>query len=155
MEDAGGGAFFQGTDNGEDDMFILKFDNSGDRLWATYYGGSVIGTGLGEDEARAICIDASGNLYVVGNTTSNDFPILDDFMAFFQPARSDKQDGVIMKFNNAGVRLWATFYGGDGDDFPYSVAADLAGNIFVTGYTKSTDFPVQDAATYYQPNISG
>ena len=155
VEDAGGGAFFQGTDNGEDDMFILKFDNSGDRLWATYYGGSVIGTGLGEDEARAICIDPSGNLFVVGNTTSNDFPILDDFVAFFQPARSDKQDGVIMKFNNAGVRLWATFYGGDGDDFPYSVAVDANENLFVTGYTKSTDFPVQDAATYYQPNISG
>lgn len=137
------GTFFQGTNAGLADAFVLKFGNHGNRLWATYYGGN------GDDVGWSITTDNNGNVFVTGWTSSTNFPV-QNVGTFFQGANAGNSDIFILKFDNLGNRLWATYYGGDGGDLAYSVASDNSGNIFLTGLTQSTNFPVQDAGTFFQ-----
>ena len=99
--------------------------------YSTYLGGS------GADLGNAIAVDGLGNVYVTGQTTTN-FPTTNPFQA-------DNGGGVdvfVTKVNAAGsARVYSTYLGGAGDDFGYGIAVDSAGNAYVTGYTKSANFP--------------
>jgi len=152
----GGGAYYQGTNQGWDDAFILKFSNSGVRMWATYYGGGQT------DDAYAITTDNSDNIFVVGYTGSSaNFPLYDPGGgAYYQSTfGGGTYDAFILKFSNSGVRQWATFYGGNGYDYIEfnSVAADRWNNIFITGRTTSTNLPLYDpgGGAYYQGTFAG
>ena len=140
-----------GTYGGNFDVFILKFDNTGNRLWATCYGGTY------DDEGKSIACDNTGNVFVTGHTWSGNFP-LQTAGTFFQGTYGGGNiwggDVFILKFNNTGNLLWATYYGGSGADVGNSITCDGT-NVFVAGYSTSTDFPVQTAGTYFQPNIGG
>jgi len=148
--DQGGGAYYQ--ESGNLDAFILKFNSSGVRLWATYYGGNH------GDYASSVATDPQGNVYVVGRTHSTNFPVYDPGGgAYYQGSRAGYEDAFILKFNSGGVRLWATYYGGSSVDWASSVATDPQGNVYVVGYTRSTDFPVYDPGdgAYYQGSFAG
>jgi hypothetical protein len=159
----GGGAYYQPNSAGTCDAFILKFNNSGIRLWATYYGGS------NEDGAHSISADANGNVFVAGWTHSNGFPTLNPGGgAYYDGACGTDgfcnydgsyyySDAFILKFNNSGIRLWATYYGGSNDDYARSISTDANGNVFVVGWTFSTNFPTYNpgGGAYYQPNNAG
>jgi hypothetical protein len=151
----GGGAYFQDTltgDEGDYDVFILKFSNSGIRRWATYYGGS--GT---MDDGRSIATDGAGNVFITGFASANDFPIYNPGGGAYFQGYQGGYDVFILKFSNSGVRQWATFYGGGQGDQGRGIAIDTSGNVFVTGNTASTAFPVYDpgGGAYFQDSLSG
>ena len=144
------GAYNQTTyGGGNRDAFILKFNSSGSRLWATYYGGN------DDDWGRSICTDNSGALYVTGYTGSTNFPTQFLTGAYNQTTLGGSNDAFILKFNSSGSRLWATFYGGNGDDRGYGICTDNSNNLNITGYTESTNFPIDTLAGAYNQATSG
>jgi hypothetical protein len=101
----------------------------------------VIG-GSDRDLVHDIAKDAAGNIYLVGETYSDDFPIVGGI----QPTRRGTHDAFVVKLNPAGTQvIYSTFLGGSSFDAAYAVAADDAGNAYVTGYTQSADFPLKNA----------
>ncbi len=132
------GAYNQATHGGNSDAYILKFDNSNARLWATYYGGNY------KDDVTAINVDNSSYINLCGTTESADFPVKSLTGAYNQSTKADKRDAFILRFNNSSERLWATYYGDDDYDDAYSICNDLPGNTYVCGGTFSDAFPIQD-----------
>ncbi len=106
-------------------------------VYSTYLGGS------GDDEGNSITVDASGNAYLAGFTNSIDFPTANAA----QPTQGGgQQDAFVAKLNATGTALvYATYFGGNGQDNASSIAVDPAGNAYVTGYTGSMNFPVKNA----------
>src|ERR1044071_9941484 len=98
------------------------------RLWATYYGGT------GNDQGSRVATDAVGNVYVVGNTASAAGIAYGGFQNTYG---GGAYDAFLVKFDSSGNRLWATYYGGTGDDYGVSIAADALGNVFLAGFTSS------------------
>ncbi|MCG3164979.1 MAG: hypothetical protein POELPBGB_00739 [Bacteroidia bacterium] len=119
---------FQNTFGGLADAFVVKFDTNGNRLWATYYGGSE------EDDGYSIATDTLGNIYLVGWTWSSS----NIASSGFQNAFGGAIDAFLVKFNSAGNRLWATYYGGSSIEEGLSVATDIFGNIYMGGDSYST-----------------
>ncbi len=147
----GGGAYYQPALAGKTNAFILQFDTSGVRKWATYYGGS------GNDSAWGISSDGT-NVWIAGSTTSTNFPTQNPGGgAYYQAANGGgTEDAFILKFNASRVPQWATYYGGGGDDKAYSINSD-GKNVWLTGHTSSTDFPTQNpgGSAYFQNSLAG
>lgn len=127
------------------DVFIAKFNASGTaRLYSTYLGWT------GFDWASGIAVDAAGNAYVTGYTSSVGFANIGGVQSGFRGL----YDAFVSKLNPAGNALsFSTLYGGAGADQANAIAVDGNGNIFLGGQTASYDFPVVSAL---QPsNLSG
>ena len=151
-QNAGGGAFYQGTLSGNNliDGFIWKFTQSGVRIWATYYGG------LGDDGNADAAIDQFQNLFVCGYSSSTNWPTQNWPGAFNQGTfGGGTTDGIIMKFNSLGVRQWASYFGGNSTEYATSIATDGTGAVYMTGYTSSPDFPLVNpgGGAYFQPTV--
>lgn len=123
---------------GVSDAFVSKLAPDGKSLvYSSFLGGS--GT---EDllSRSGISVDSSGNAYVAGDTNSADFPIRNAL----RPAKNGSaasSDGFVVKINPSGSDfVYSTYMGGSDDDFALAIAADQAGNAFVTGLTRSTSF---------------
>jgi beta-propeller repeat-containing protein len=89
-------------------------------------------------------LDPSGNIYLVGRTTSTDLPgTANSFQPMHAPAVFGNMDVFIAKFDPTGTELlWASYLGGNGDDSPVSAKVDANGNIYVIGTTFSSNFPI-------------
>ncbi len=126
------------------DAFLVKFTNSGSRVWGTYYGGS------GDDYANSIKTDLFGNIYLAGQTTSNNGIASGGFQNVFG---TGTWDAFLVKFNTiSGSRVWATYYGGTARDYGNAVATDVLGNVYLTGSTEST---ANIAAIGFQMSMNG
>lgn len=98
-----------------------------------------------------LAIDADDNVYVVGTSRSRDFPTTPGVV---QPHAAGDYDAVIVKLKSDGSGLvWSTFLGGSDIDGILGVRVDAVGNVYFTGHTESTDFPVTDEAA--QPRHGG
>lgn len=119
-----------------EDAFVTRFNPSlTARLQSTYVGGG------GSDGALALAIHAqSGEVYVAGRTTSSDLP---GVAGGAQSAKATGEDGFVTRFNSAlSVRHQTTYLGGDADDRALALAIHpLTGEIYVAGYTSSSDLP--------------
>lgn len=126
---------FQQALSGSNDAFVTELNNSGSAL--------VFGTYLdGQQTSRAngIALDITGNVYVVGSTTSTQFPVTSNAQ---QATPGKASDAFFTKFDSIGqTQLYSTFLGGIANDFANGVALDAGGDVLVVGATSSSDFPV-------------
>lgn len=112
------------------DAFIVKFNSNGVRQWGTYYGGS------STDLLYGMNVDQSGNVYFTGYTYSSDYIVTS---GAYKTTLGTTPEAYVVKLNTNGVRQWGTYYGGSNSDYGFGVAADGSGNVYVGGYTYSTD----------------
>ena len=127
---------FQATNGGGDGAFVTKLNAAGSApIYSTYLGGSAIDVGLGID------VDGAGAAYVTGSTSSTNFPMV----APIQGTYGGSIDAFVTKLSAAGSTLvYSTYLGAVGSDSGNGIAVDAASNAYVTGYTGSVGFPVQD-----------
>ena len=142
---------FQTTDPGGEyqslTAFVTKLNAAGTALvYSTYLGGSVL------DSANAIAVDAAGNAYVAGQTSSPDFPVTPEA---FQTSNKGANTFVTKLSPTGGALVYSTYLGGSVFDSAYAIAVDAAGNAYVAGQTNSTDFPVTQGAFQVQNNAAG
>jgi hypothetical protein len=137
----------QDVNVGSADAFVakLKSDGSG-LLYATYLGGSDL------DRGTAIALDATGNIYLTGDTRSVGFPVT---TGAFQTTKGQddtnndgkyREDAFVTKLNPTGSQLvYSTYLGKSGADQGTGIAVDSLENAYVTGFTESRDFPTANA----------
>ncbi len=116
------------------DAFVSKLDATGTLVYSTYLGGSAIGV----DAGSAIAVDGSGNAYVVGQTSSTNFPTQNPLQG---TNLGGSNDAFVAKLNYTSSTLtlvYSTYLGGSGSDDARGVAIDDSGNAYVTGITSST-----------------
>ncbi|MDR3705750.1 MAG: SBBP repeat-containing protein [Paludibacteraceae bacterium] len=113
-------AFSGSYDNG----FAAKLTSAGTLSWNTFLGGT------GDDLGSGITVDASGNVYVCGQSGASwGTPIR---------AYSSDVDGFVAKLTSTGILSWNTFLGGTGTDFCYGITVDASGNVYVCGESNAT-----------------
>ena len=139
------------------DGFVSKLDPTGSKLLASTFLG-----GKGDDVVGAVTLDSQGNIWVGGATASNNFPTAGGpLQNNYGGASSDEVQGVIQfgdgfisEFSSDLTKLtYSTYLGGSNDDAVTGIAVDGSGNVFVTGFTQSTNFPVKGASagSYHGP----
>lgn len=97
--------------------------------------------GSGNDTGLSITVDSLGNIYVVGSTSSFDFPLINPE----DSSINGESDCFVFKLDSSGQLEYSTFLGGSGSDEANDIAVDSNGNAYVTGYTTSQDFPIINA----------
>lgn len=118
------------------EAFVTKLSADGSAvLYSTYLGGS------GGDSASAIAVDRQGRAYVAGVTASSDFPAV----KAVQSRLAGGTDGFVSELGSDGGKLlFSSYLGGAGSDYARAIALDSSGNVFVSGWTSSTDFPTRN-----------
>jgi len=127
-----------------DDAFVAKFSPDGSTLiYSTYLGGS------GRDFGSRIAVDAAGDAYVGGETTSVDFPVKNAFQPRYG---GNLQSSFVTKLDPSGSGLiYSSYYGGSrGYDQIAGLAVDPAGNAYIAGQVLSGDIPIKNA---FQPTF--
>ncbi|CAN5380968.1 hypothetical protein BH09BAC5_BH09BAC5_20620 [soil metagenome] len=118
--DASGNIYVTGSANNgsNDDYATVKYNGSGVQQWVAIYNG----IGSGHDQALAMTLDTSGNVYVTG-----------------QSSNGSNFDYATVKYNSRGVQQWVAIYNGtaNSDDQPTAITFDASGNVYVTGYSDN------------------
>lgn len=129
------------------DIFIIKFDSLGNRIWGTYLGGE-------KDEGTPeLSIDGNSNLLMAG-TTGSEFNIATTgaHQEVCSDCQNNGKDAFLVKLNSNGYRIWGTYFGGDSNDWGSDVTTDEDDNIFICGTTESASCIASSNALY---NIFG
>ncbi len=134
---------------GSNEAVLVKLNNSGSALdYATFLGGS------GIDNAASVVVDDQGNAYITGRTDSSNFPTT----AGAYDTTVSGLDIYVTKVNPLGTGLvFSTYLGGSDSDQASSINFDDNGDVYVTGYSMSNDFPTTAGAydTTHNGNYDG
>jgi hypothetical protein len=130
---------------GKRNAFITRLNSTGNALvYSTYLGGE------GTDIAYGIAVDGGAHAFITGDTTSLKFPVT---TGTFQAVNHGSQNAFAAEVNLNGTSLlWSTYLGGSSADHASAIAINSVGNVFITGYTQSPDFPTANA---FQPVTGG
>jgi uncharacterized protein (TIGR03437 family) len=117
-------------------VFVTKLSPAGQILYATTFGGSKV------DNAAAISVDATGAAYILGKTSSPDFPVTPGVLQTTMQAPNSQ--GFAAKVDPSGKVVYATFIGGSSDIYPgsHAIIVDSAGNAILSGQTIGGVFPL-------------
>lgn len=120
------------TVGGFGDAFVSSFAIDGTRNWSSYIGG------VGSDIANGVALDISGNVYLTGDTLqpvgTTSFPTTNNAL---DRTPNGGYDAWVAKMTSGGAMLWSTLFGTSLRDSGQDIAADNAGNVYVTGYSAS------------------
>ena len=142
------GAFNDNTyGGGSSNGFIARFDGNGIRVWASYLGGA-------SSKILSFDFDNNGNLYVGGNTTNTNFPVIAT-PNYNQSFGGGGFDAYLLKFTNAYVLSWSTYIGGSSYDKINTIKVDNSSRILFFGYTESSNFPTFATGSAYIDNTLG
>lgn len=131
---------FETEHQGETDVSVTKFDPAtGTLVYSTILGGSGF-----DFESIDLVVDDSGRAHLTGFTTSTDFPTTP---GSFQPASGGGTDVFVTRLAADGSDLdWSTYLGGSASEVGQEIAIDPAGDVYLTGWTYSSDFPTTAGA---------
>lgn len=139
---------FQDTVTGSLDIFLARFTPAGARIWGTYFGGTQ------EDVAYGVAADTFGHVYVCGYTSSSSAISTPGVQ---QPVYAGVfSDALLVEFDTAGHRRWATYLGGGsyGYDQASALAVDHAGHVYMAGVTSNTTL-IASAGAFQATNAGG
>ena len=132
---------FQTALRGEADAFVAKLNWKGSRLvYSTYLGGSGY-----DDNFGGIAVDSQGNVYLTGETTSDDFPTKRAFQPDYGGGTANGDAYVAILDADGKKLVFSTYLGGSGGEYANALALDPFGGVNVAGRTNSTDFPMVDS----------
>ena len=130
---------------GRDDVFVAKFSIAGELLWSTYLGAT------GDDKASAITVDVNGYVHVTGSTASIRFPT----KRSFQRRKTGLINAFVTTYSPGGKIVRSSYLGGSentsetgtlfgvNSDVGVSITTDAEANVYTTGFTASSDFPLK------------
>jgi hypothetical protein len=119
---------------GESDAVVVKLNPTGSFVYSTYLGGNDF---LG-DQGHAITADSSGNAYVTGEASCQDFPVHNAF----QPTLNGNYDPFVTVLNSAGsAYIYSTYFGGSMVDFSDGIGV-FGDTVYFGGHTESSNFPI-------------
>ncbi|AZI69205.1 DUF7948 domain-containing protein [Cloacibacterium normanense] len=121
---------------------LTKFNPDGSRNWATLIGNpsTIYTSGAFSSIINDFQINSSGEIYIVGNAADDLRTIPNNITtpgSHKQFASISTREGIIMKFNNTGQRIWGTYFGDDGFDDIYSLSLDMNEDLFIGGKANS------------------
>src|SRR5579859_7897943 len=103
------------------------------------------GTNFGIDVGYGVTVDPSGNVFVVGASSTTNFPVVST-PGLFATTNAGASDAFVIAFNtNAASILYSGYLGGSGNDYGYGLAVDSLTNVYIVGQTASANFPVFNA----------
>ena len=115
------------------DVFVAKFTSTNQLIFSTYLGGSDM------DQIYSVAIDSEDNIIVAGNTQSSNFPMKNSYNSTY----GGLSDVFVAKLTSSGQLIFSTYLGGSDNDNCNSVITDDLDNIFISGNTKSGNFPLK------------
>lgn len=125
------------TSNGDNDIYICKYNSTGGLVWAVNIGGTYA------DNSNSIALDASGNVFVTGSfmgtvdfdpgTGSTTYTSVPNTTVVYKTFIRERNDIFILKLNNSGSFVWAKAIGAGGDDVGNSITLDPSNNVIITG----------------------
>jgi sugar lactone lactonase YvrE len=128
------------ANSGSHDVFIAKYSTVGNAIWAARIGGT------SSDIASGIAVDSDGNVYVMGSYDSSTLTLYDKdgTTSGTTLANSGRRDIYIAKYSTDGNVLWAARIGGSDNEYVNGIAVDSGGNVYVTGYYRSSPLTLYD-----------
>jgi hypothetical protein len=125
---------------------FVNFSNGGQLVYSTYLGGS------SNEYGYSIAVDVFGNVYLSGQSDSNDFPTT---VGALDTSWNGTSDVFVSKLNPNGTELvYSSYLGGSNEDYSYAIVVDITGNAYLTGQTMSNNFPTTNGTldTSYNGN---